>query len=87
MTRKKFLLPLNRELAALNKIARNIEAEKLPAVFMGANNPLLPAKKELEDLAAEAESAHSSALDVMGAQIAKAIEAAKLVQKAMKPFI
>jgi hypothetical protein len=47
----------------------------------------LPAKKELEDLAAEAASCQSSELDVMGAKIAKAIEAAKLVQKAMKPFI
>ena len=87
LTRKKFLLPLNKELIAMNKIARSIKAGKLPAVFMGANNPLLPAKKELEDLAAEAESAQSSALDVMGAKIAKAIEAAKLVQKAMKSFI
>jgi len=86
VTRKKFLLPLDRELAALNKIAANVKAEKLPQVLM-ANNPMLPAKKELEGLAAEAASAQSSALDVMGAKIAKAIEAAKLVQKAMKPFI
>ena len=86
VTRKKFLLPLNRELAALNKIAANVKAEKLPPVLM-ANNPILPAKKELEDLAAEAASCQSSELDVMGAKIAKAAEAAKLVQKAMKPFI
>ena len=87
VTRKKFLL-LNRQLASLNKIAANVKAEKLQDfhIFM-ANHPILPAKKELEDLAAEAESAHSSALDVMGPKIAKAIEAAKLVEKAMKPFI
>ena len=30
VTRKEFLLPLNRELAALNKIAANVKAEKPP---------------------------------------------------------
>jgi uncharacterized Rmd1/YagE family protein len=60
--------------------------KKLPPVLI-ANNPILPAKKELEDLAVEAASAQSSALEAMEAKIAKAIEAAKLVQKAMKPFI